>query len=157
MIETCAFCMLATNVLKAKKVQHEVLNPLESWFSRYPIFRVYIIMYKSTGQFSTNVETIFRRAFHWTVGEGSGRRGFFPPVALASVVIQTLPTLYVSNLYYFRTEIDTHSQALPSLGSHTAPIWRYIQRTFNKFRARMIYICTGAGFTLRIYPKNHKE
>ena len=53
------FGMLARHVLKAKSVQYEVLNRLGSWFSRYPIFKVYIIMYNSAGKFSTNVETIF--------------------------------------------------------------------------------------------------
>ena len=52
------FCMLARYMLKAKTVQYEVLNRLGSWFSRYPIFKVYIIMYNSAGKFSTNVETI---------------------------------------------------------------------------------------------------
>ena len=51
------FCMLGRYVLKAKSVQYEVLNPLGSRFSRYPIFKVYIIMYNSAGKFSTNVET----------------------------------------------------------------------------------------------------
>ena len=53
------YCMLTKYVLKAKSVQYEVLNPLGSRFSRYPIFKVYIIMYNSAGKFSTNVETIF--------------------------------------------------------------------------------------------------
>ena len=51
------FCMLARYVLKAKSVQYEVKNPLGSWFSRYLIFKVYIIVYNSAGKFSTNVET----------------------------------------------------------------------------------------------------
>ena len=51
------FCMSARYVLKAKSVQYEVKNPSGSWFSRYLIFRVYIIVYNSAGKFSTNVET----------------------------------------------------------------------------------------------------
>ena len=58
------FCMLASYVLKAKSVQYEVLNPLGSRFSRYPIFKVYIIMYNSAGKFSTTVEPMFRTTFH---------------------------------------------------------------------------------------------
>ena len=55
------FCMSARYMLKAKSVQYEVLSPLGSWFSRYPIFKVYLIVYNSAGKFSTNVETtIFR-------------------------------------------------------------------------------------------------
>ena len=58
------FCMLARYMLKAKTVQYEVLNRLGSWFSRYPIFKVYTIMYNSAGRFSTNVETtIFKTRF----------------------------------------------------------------------------------------------
>ena len=52
------FCMPARHVLKAKSVQYEVLSPLGSWFSGYPIFKVYIIMHNSAGKFSTNVGTI---------------------------------------------------------------------------------------------------
>ena len=51
------FCILPRYVLKAKSVQYEVKNPLGSWFSRYLIFKVYIIVYNSAGKFSTNVET----------------------------------------------------------------------------------------------------
>ena len=51
------FCMLARYMLKAKTVQYEVMNRLGSWFYRYPIFKVYTIMYNSAGKFSTNVET----------------------------------------------------------------------------------------------------
>ena len=58
------FCMLARYMLKAKTVQYEVMNRLGSWFYRYPIFKVYTIMYNSAGKFSTNVETtIFKTRF----------------------------------------------------------------------------------------------
>ena len=58
------FCMLARYMLKAKTVQYEVMNRSGSWFYRYPIFKVYTIMYNSAGKFSTNVETtIFETRF----------------------------------------------------------------------------------------------
>ena len=51
-------------MLKVKTMHYEVLNQLGSWFSRYPIFKVYTIMYNTTGKFSTKVEiTIFRTCF----------------------------------------------------------------------------------------------
>ena len=57
------FCLLARYMLRAKTVHYEVLNPLGSWFSRYQIFKVYLIVYNNAGNFSTNVETIFRTRF----------------------------------------------------------------------------------------------
>ena len=85
--------MSARYMLKAKSVQYEVLTPFGSWFSRYPIFKVYLIVYNSAGKFSTDVETIIFRTCFPTRSpdsieqEVSGGGGVFPPVARASAVI----------------------------------------------------------------------
>ena len=63
-------------MLKAKSVQYEVLTPFGSWFSRYPIFKVYLIVYNSAGKFSTNVETIiFETRFPYSIEQAAS-----PPV-----------------------------------------------------------------------------
>ena len=74
------FCMSARYMLKAKSVQYEVLSPLGSWFSRYPIFKVYLIVYNSAGKFSTNVETTIFRTRSPTRSPDSIEQEASPPV-----------------------------------------------------------------------------
>ena len=72
--------MSARYMLKAKSVQYEVLSPLGSWFSRYPIFKVYLIVYNSAGKFSTNVETTIFRTRSPTRSPDSIEQEASPPV-----------------------------------------------------------------------------
>ena len=101
------FGMVPTHILKAKTAKFQVLTPFGSLFFRYPIFKVYTIVYNSAGRFSTplNIENVFLASrfstFHRTGGfapcsmESGGFTPLLPgvsfsPVALASAVILIL-------------------------------------------------------------------
>ena len=75
--------MFARYKLKAKIVPHEVLNLLRSWFSRYPVFKVYIIKNNNASNFSANAE-IFNFPKH--VYQLSIEKEASPPVPWSRVV-----------------------------------------------------------------------
>ena len=52
-----SFGMVPTHILKAKTAKFQVLTPFGSLFFRYPIFKVYTIVYNSAGRFSTPLKT----------------------------------------------------------------------------------------------------
>ena len=68
------FGMVPTHILKAKTAKFQVLTPFGSLFFRYPIFKVYTIVYNSAGRFSTPLERFPRVAFF----DLSSNRGLRP-------------------------------------------------------------------------------
>ena len=70
------FGMVPTHILKAKTAKFQVLTPFGSLFFRYPIFKVYTIVYNSAGRFSTPLKTFSsRRVFRPFIEQGAS-----PPV-----------------------------------------------------------------------------
>ena len=142
------FCMLARYMLKAKTVQYEVLNRLGSWFSRYPIFKVYTIMYNSAGKFSTNVETTifetrFPTRFPYSIEQEAS-----PPVqrkvalkmvstfvenlpALLYMIMQTLKIGYLENL--LPNGFETSYCTLFAFSTYLANIQKHKSLSFMVF------------------------
>ena len=101
--------MSPRNILKTKSAKFQDQILCRSWFFRYPIFNFYTITYNSAGKFSTILKTFSSgRVFQFSTEQGAsppvlrsrglrplppgaappGLEGvFFPPVALASAVI----------------------------------------------------------------------
>ena len=79
------FGMVPTHILKAKTAKFQVLTPFGSLFFRYPIFKVYTIVYNSAGRFSTPLKTFSsRRVFRPFIEQGASppvlwSRGASPP------------------------------------------------------------------------------
>ena len=79
------FGMVPTHILKAKTAKFQVLTPFGSLFFRYPIFKVYTIVYNSAGRFSTPLKTFsLRRVFRPFIEQGASppvlwSRGASPP------------------------------------------------------------------------------
>ena len=66
------FGMVPTHILKAKTAKFQVLTPFGSLFFRYPIFKVYTIVYNSAGRFSTPLKTFSsRRVFRPFIEQGA--------------------------------------------------------------------------------------
>ena len=80
-----SFGMVLTHMLKAKTAKFQVLSPFGSLFFRYPIFKVYTIVYNSAGRFSTPLKTFSsRRVFRPFIEQGASTpvlwsRGASPP------------------------------------------------------------------------------
>ena len=67
-----SFGMVPTHILKAKTAKFQVLTPFGSLFFRYPIFKVYTIVYNSAGRFSTPLKTFSsRRVFRPFIEQGA--------------------------------------------------------------------------------------
>ena len=79
------FGMVPTHILKAKTAKFQVLTPFGSLFFRYPIFKVYTIVYNSADRFSTPLKTFSsRRVFRPFIEQGASppvlwSRGASPP------------------------------------------------------------------------------
>ena len=77
--------MVPTHILKAKTAKFQVLTPFGSLFFRYPIFKVYTIVYNSAGRFSTLLKTFSSlRVFRPFIEQGASppvlwSRGASPP------------------------------------------------------------------------------
>ena len=75
-----SFGMVPTHILKAKTAKFQVLTPF-----RYPIFKVYTVVYNSAGRFSTPLKTFSsRRVFRPFIEQGASppvlwSRGASPP------------------------------------------------------------------------------
>ena len=71
------FGMVPTHILKAKTAKFQVLTPFGSLFFRYPIFKVYTIVYNSAGRFSTPLRTFSSRRVFVTFLSNRGLRPLF--------------------------------------------------------------------------------